>query len=211
MAVENKKNQIQEIKASARGIRISPRKVRLVAAPLKSLPVYHAKDQLRFMVQKSSRPIVKLVESAVAAAKNNHDIEPERLYIKSLTVDGGAFVKRYKPRAQGRAFPIRRRTSHINLVLGVSEKPLTKKRTERLKKTKKTEQAPVPALDPKKLSQKAPDKVKGEKVQETPGDIEDKKSWFNFFRGRKKGVGGRSQEDVKGKKQQQTFDRRGNM
>jgi len=209
VAVENKKNQVREVKVSARGVRISPRKVRLVAGPLKSLPVYHAKDQLKFKVQKSAKPIVKLVESAVAAAKNDHDIEPERLYIKSLTVDGGPFVKRYKPRAQGRAFPIRRRTSHINLVLGVSEKPLLEKRAEAKKEKRKEKSAPAP-LDPKKLSQKVPDKGKEEKVEETADVKEEKKSWFNFFRGRKKG-GGPSREDVKGKKQQQTFDRRGNM
>src|SRR3989344_6588416 len=110
---------ITEVKAYARGIHMSPRKVRLVSDLLKKLSVDAALTSLQFLDKKAAHPIKKLVDSGVANASHNFQIESARLFIKSLTVDGGAVQKRFKPHAHGRAFPIRRQTSDINLILGV--------------------------------------------------------------------------------------------
>ena len=120
--------QIKEVKAFARGIHMSPRKVRLVVDVVKGMTVEDALTNLAFMSKKAALPVKKLVDSAVANAQHNFQIASDRLFVKSLTVDGGQVMERFKPRAQGRAFPIRRRTSHINLILGVAEKAFKAKR-----------------------------------------------------------------------------------
>src|SRR3989344_6870586 len=120
--------QITEVKAYARGIHIGPRKVRLVANLVKNLPVEDALNNLTFITKKAALPIKKLVNSGIANAKHNFQIEMGRLFVKSLTVDGAQVMERFKPRAQGRAFPIRRRTRHINVILGVAEKAFKAKR-----------------------------------------------------------------------------------
>lgn len=126
MAQDSKKI-INEVKAFARGIHISPKKVRLVTDLLKNMPLDKALTNLQFLNKKAGGPITKLVNSGVANAVHNFQIEREKLFIKSISVDEGPALKRFKPHAQGRAFPIRRRTSHINLVLGVSSKTVKAK------------------------------------------------------------------------------------
>lgn len=127
---------------------MSPRKVRLVTNLLRGMPVEIALANLTFMTKNAALPIRKLVSSAIANAKHNFKIEMEKLFVKSLTVDGGQVMKRFKPRAQGRAFPVRRRTSHINLILGVLEKARTPKRKIILK-TEKVEMPETAAAESK--------------------------------------------------------------
>lgn len=105
-----------EIKATVKYIRLSPRRTRLVADLLRGKPVTKAREQLTFTPKAASLPLLKLLNSAVANAKNQKLDETE-LYIKSLTVDGGPTMKRWRPRAFGRATPIRKRSSHIAIVL----------------------------------------------------------------------------------------------
>lgn len=105
-----------EIKATVKYIRLSPRRTRLVADLLRGKPVIKAREQLTFTPKAASLPLLKLLNSAVANAKNQKLDETE-LYIKSLTVDGGPTMKRWRPRAFGRATPIRKRSSHIAIVL----------------------------------------------------------------------------------------------
>ena len=151
MAEDIKK--VAEVKAFARGIHMSPRKIRLVANLLKDMSVEEAMSNLTFMSKKAALPIRKLVDSGIANAKHNFQIEQDRLFVKSVTVDGGQVMKRFRPRAQGRAFPIRRRTSHINLVLGVAEKAFKTKRTLVVKKSAEP-QAKGEALSAGKEDQK---------------------------------------------------------
>lgn len=106
-----------EIKASLKNIRLSPRKTRLVARLLKGLPVSQAEAQLTFLAKRSAMPLLKLLRSAVANAKNNFSLTESGLVIKSMTVDEGIALKRWMPRAQGRATPIKKRACHVNLVL----------------------------------------------------------------------------------------------
>ncbi len=106
-----------EIKAKAKHIRMSPRKVRLVVDVARGKEVQTALEQLKFINKLAVRPVVKLINSAIANAKHNFEIEPDNLYIKEIKVDGGPTSHRWMPRAFGRATPLRKRTSHINLVL----------------------------------------------------------------------------------------------
>jgi large subunit ribosomal protein L22 len=114
------KNVITEVRASAKFIRIAPRKVRLVVKPLNGYNVDDALAQLKFIVKAASRDVTKLINSAIANAENNFNLDRKDLYIKSLVVNDGPTLKRYRPRAHGRSAAIRKRTSHIDLILGVA-------------------------------------------------------------------------------------------
>ncbi|KKR91659.1 MAG: 50S ribosomal protein L22 [Parcubacteria group bacterium GW2011_GWC2_42_12] len=106
-----------EVKAKVKFIRMSPIKMRLVANLIKKLPVDKALDQLQFVNKLAARPIAKLVNSAIANAEHNFELAKDNLFIKAITVGEGPTLKRWLPRAHGRATPIRKRTSHVNLVL----------------------------------------------------------------------------------------------
>jgi large subunit ribosomal protein L22 len=106
-----------ETKAVAKFIRISPRKARLVAQTVMGQPVERAMSQLRFTPKKAGGVLLKVVKSAVANAEQNQDLDVDTLYIKKIYVDGGPMMKRWRPRAQGRVYQIRKRTSHITVVL----------------------------------------------------------------------------------------------
>ncbi len=107
-----------EVKASAKKIRLSPRKVRLVIDLVRGAKVNDALDQLMFVNKGPKNTVVKLIKSAVANAVNTYDLSEDNLFIKEIRVDEGVTLKRWMPRARGRATPVRKRTSHIMLVLG---------------------------------------------------------------------------------------------
>ena len=109
------------ITAYLKNYRQSPRKVRLVANLVRGKQVEKALTVLNFLDKKASHPMKKLLESAIANAKANFNIEKAGLIVKELRVDGGVVMKRRMPRARGSAFPIKKRTSNILLVL--AEKP----------------------------------------------------------------------------------------
>jgi len=106
-----------EVKASLKYLRISPRKVRLVANLIKGLPVNEAELQLKAIKKRSSEPILKLLKSAISNAEHNFQLERDNLFIKSLKVNAGPTLKRYMPRARGTAYEIKKRTSHLEMVL----------------------------------------------------------------------------------------------
>lgn len=107
-----------EVKAKAKYIRMSPRKVRLVADVVRGLRIDRALNQLYFLHKRATVPVKKVVESAVANAEHNYELDKNNLYIKEIRVDEGRTLHRFMPRAYGRATPIRKRTSHINVTLG---------------------------------------------------------------------------------------------
>ena len=111
-------NNYMEVKAQVKYIKISPRKVRLVANVIRGLRLDKALDQLSFLNKKAVRPVEKLINSAAANAENNFELEKDNLFIKEIKVNEGPTLHRWKPRARGRATPIRKRTSHIYLALG---------------------------------------------------------------------------------------------
>lgn len=106
-----------ETKAVARNIRISPQKARLVADVVRGMNAGAAVTTLRFMPKKAARIIRKVLESAVANADQLESVDVDNLYIKEITVDGGPMLKRFRPRAQGRATRILKRTSHITITV----------------------------------------------------------------------------------------------
>ncbi|MFA5030719.1 MAG: 50S ribosomal protein L22 [Patescibacteria group bacterium] len=106
-----------EVKASLRHLRIAPRKVRLVIGLIRGKSVQEAERQLLYLSKLSAQPILKLLLSAKANAKNNFDLDPEGMYIKSITANEGKTLKRYLPRAMGKADIMRKRATHIDLVL----------------------------------------------------------------------------------------------
>jgi large subunit ribosomal protein L22 len=104
-------------KAGARFIRISPYKVREVAAVIKGKHVDEARRILAFTPKAASETMSKILESAIANAEHNFSVPQEELFVKFVSADEGVTIKRFRPRAQGRGFRIRKRTSHINLEL----------------------------------------------------------------------------------------------
>lgn len=103
--------------ATLNRLRMSPRKVRLAAALIRGRRAAEARLQLQFARKAAARPILKLLQSAIANAAHNHRLAPESLVVKSVTVDGGQILYRWQPRAMGRATPIRKRTSHVTITL----------------------------------------------------------------------------------------------
>lgn len=102
-------------------LRMSPRKVRLVANLIKGMAVKDAISQLTFVQKNASQPLLKLLNSAVANAEHNSKVLRDNLYIKTITVNAGPTLKRVQPRAMGRAYVIRKRSSHINLTLDIKK------------------------------------------------------------------------------------------
>ena len=115
------------ITAKLNDYRQSPRKVRLVANLIRGKKANEALDILMVTIKRASDPIIALLKSGIANAKNNFNLVAEDLYVKALTVDGGAILYRRMPRARGVAYAIRKRTSHVNLTLSVTEEKAEKK------------------------------------------------------------------------------------
>ncbi|MCY0879404.1 MAG: 50S ribosomal protein L22 [Firmicutes bacterium] len=106
-----------EARAHARFVRIAPRKVRIVVNLVRGKSVRDAQAILRHTPKRASKVVAKLIQSAAANAQNNHDLDPRDLYVAAIWVDGGPILKRIHPRSRGQAFPIKKRTSHISVVL----------------------------------------------------------------------------------------------
>lgn len=117
-------------KAGAGFVRISPYKVREVAAVIKGKHVDEARRILAFTPKAASREMSKILESAVANAEHNFQASQHELYVKLVCADEGATIKRLRPRAQGRGFRIRKRTSHIRLELERKEPVYSPRRPE---------------------------------------------------------------------------------
>ncbi len=109
------------VRASSRYERIAPRKARLVADQVRGLQIEKARALLQFSPRGAAHDIRKLIDSAAANAENNHDLIADEMRVAEITVDEGPTLKRYRPRAQGRATPIHKRTSHIAVALSPEE------------------------------------------------------------------------------------------
>ncbi|MDP3901803.1 MAG: 50S ribosomal protein L22 [bacterium] len=133
-------------------LHIAPRKMRLIASTLKGLSVTEAEAQLLLRPQRAARALINLLRSAVANAANNAKLNRDKLVVVNIKVDQGPMIKRFLPRAMGRATPIQKKMSHVTIVLAESEKikasrfvisPPTKK--EKKAKTKKVVSSPKTA------------------------------------------------------------------
>jgi large subunit ribosomal protein L22 len=110
-----------EAKAHLRYARISPRKVKIVNDLIRNKPVGTASAILRATPKAASELLGKLLKSAVANAENNHHMNADKLYISEIYANPGPILKRVMPRAQGRAFRINKRTSHVPIILKEQE------------------------------------------------------------------------------------------
>lgn len=106
-----------EVRARLRFVRLAPRKARLVADLIRGKKSEEALNILTFTKKAAAKIILKLLKSAIANATQRRNIDVDNLYVKSITVDQGPMLKRYQPRAMGRATMIRKRMSHITIIL----------------------------------------------------------------------------------------------
>jgi large subunit ribosomal protein L22 len=115
-----------EARAQARYVRVTPMKARRVVDLIRGLPAAEARAILRFAPQAASEPVGKVLDSAIANASHNNGVrDTDTLFVSAAYVDEGPTLKRFRPRAQGRAYRIRKRTSHITVVLAEREPAAT--------------------------------------------------------------------------------------
>jgi large subunit ribosomal protein L22 len=139
--------------AKARFVRVSPTKARRVIDLVRGKSVSDALDILRWAPQAASEPVAKVIASAAANAQNNDGLDPASLVVATVYADEGPTAKRIRPRAQGRAFRIRRRTSHITVV--VESRPVKDERSAKSTRARRAEASKAAATAPAK---KAPAK-----------------------------------------------------
>lgn len=135
---------MKEVSATLRNLQMSPRKVRLVADLIRGASVKEAQTQLQFSAKGASKPVLKLLNSAIANADHNFNLDTSSLRIKTILVNEGPVLKRFMPRAFGRATTIRKRMSHVKIVLEGEEgtAPATKKKAEKKEDKKETAKRP---------------------------------------------------------------------
>jgi large subunit ribosomal protein L22 len=110
-----------EARAQARFIRVTPRKARRVVDLIRGMDAAEAQAVLRFAPQAASEPVGKVLASAIANAEHNNKLDADTLVVSQAWVDEGPTLKRFRPRAQGRAYRINKRTSHITVVVASRE------------------------------------------------------------------------------------------
>jgi large subunit ribosomal protein L22 len=171
-------------KAVARFVGISPTKARRVINLVRGKSVEEALDILRWAPQEASEPVAKVIASAAANAQNNDGLDPATLVVATIHADGGPTAKRIRPRAQGRAYRIRKRTSHITVI--VESRPAkdgsakggsaSAARARRAQGSKAAGTAPAAAPAKKAPAKKAPAKKAAEaKADTTTSDASDAK------------------------------------
>lgn len=144
-----------EIRTELNYLRMAPRKVRLVADAIRGKRVPEAEIALRFLARRAAEPMAKLLKAAVADAKENFQVtQPEALVVSRIMVDGGPTLKRSRPRAMGRAFAIRKHTSHVTLILE-SREPAPAKRRRRKANMAVVESDVMPGTGPTHLDEGA--------------------------------------------------------
>ena len=152
--------------AVARFVRVSPTKSRRVIDLVRGKSVAEALDILRWAPQAASEPVAKVIASAAANAQNNDGLDPATLVVATIYADGGPPAKRIRPRAQGRAFRIRRRTSHITVI--VESRPTKDQGSAKSSRARRAEGSKAAAKAPaKKAAAKAPAKKAAAKPEPT--------------------------------------------
>ncbi len=163
-----------EVSAKLKYSRIAPRKSRLVVNVVRGMAVESALDQLKSMNLKAAGLILKLLKSAIANAENNFSLQRSNLFIKAITVGEGPILYRWMPKAMGRATPIRKKTSHIEIVL--AEKNPTQDNKAKSKKSAKVsaklDSAPA-TVEPEKVKN-IDEKISEEQEQQHGKEIFDK-------------------------------------
>ena len=171
--------------AKARFVRVSPRKARRVIDLVRGRSVADALDILRWAPQAASEPVAKVIASAAANAQNNNGLDPATLVVATVYADEGPTAKRIRPRAQGRAFRIRKRTSHITVV--VESRPAKDQRSATSTRARRAEaskaaakkapatKAPATKSPAKEAAAKAPAKKAAPKAEAKTSETSDAK------------------------------------
>src|SRR4051795_5825154 len=134
-------------RAVARHVRISPNKARRVVNLVRGLPAKEALTVLQFAPQAASEQVYKVLASAIANAENNERLDPDALLVSEAFVDEGPTLKRFRPRAQGRAYRIRKRTCHITIAVEAVQVARPAKKAAAAKKATPAKKA-APAAEP---------------------------------------------------------------
>lgn len=157
------------VKASLNSLRMAPRKVRLVVDLVRGLPATEAETRLKFVPKTAARPVLKLLQSAMANAEHNFKLDRSKLTISHIVADGGPTLKRFRPRAHGSAAMIRKRTTHITLVLSDEKAKLGKKAAKRAAAIERSQKHAL-----SKVEGSIKSKVKSRKSKATSGSVEPK-------------------------------------
>ena len=145
MPVKNDAPVLPGSRAIARHVRISPNKARRVVNLVRGLPAKEALTVLQFAPQAASEQVYKVLASAVANAENNERLDPDALLVSEAFVDEGPTLKRFRPRAQGRAYRIRKRTCHITVAVEAVQAASPARKAAAKKAAASAKQAPAPA------------------------------------------------------------------
>jgi len=119
------------VQAIAKGVRMSPRKVGVVASLVRGRSVADALVILQHVPRRSATPVLKTIQSAQANADHNHNVKPDTLRIVEISITPGPRLKRFRPAAHGRALPFQRRTSHIRVIVDGEVRAPKKPKTEK--------------------------------------------------------------------------------
>jgi len=153
------------VTAKLRHLRIAPRKVRLVADLIRDKSIEEAQTILNFVIKKAGLSILKLLNQAIANAKNNFRLDPTNLFVSKITVDEGPKLKRWRPRARGQTYQIQKKTSHITIILDEIVKKKKKiKKVKEIEKVKETPKMEKKIVKPKIKPELEIKKPKTEKV-----------------------------------------------
>jgi large subunit ribosomal protein L22 len=147
------------VTAKLKYLRIAPRKVRLTADLIRGKKALDAQNSLRFLTNKPAGVILKLLNQALANARNNFKLDEENLYISKITVDGGPILKRFRPRARGSANEIQKKTSHILIILDEIKKGVKKTEAITTEQTEKQDSAKKEAVSGKPEKSSKPKKI----------------------------------------------------
>jgi large subunit ribosomal protein L22 len=146
----------QEVRAEAKWVRISPRKARLVTDHIRGRSVPEARTVLAFTTRAAAREIEKVLRSAVANAEANHGLFGDDLRVSAAYVDEGPTIKRWRPRARGRASQIRKRTCHITIKLAPAPETAESRRKPEAPAEEKPKRAPRRKAEPRARSAEEP-------------------------------------------------------
>ena len=162
--------------AKLNNLRVSPRKTRLVINSIKGLDANDALVNLSFLIKKSSLPVEKLLKSAIANAENNFGLDKDNLYVYDVQVGERATLKRWLPRAFGRATSLRKRTSKITLVLEERIEGKNRKTKEQMEKEKKKREAERKKAEKEMIEERSGDNQKTAAAPSAGMVIEEKKN-----------------------------------
>ena len=156
-----------KIQASAKNVPVTPRKARLIVDMVRNQPAQEIVHSLKFSDKKAAREISKLIEAAIANANHNYDIPKDNLLISSIQAQEGVVLKRWTPRAHGRATPILKRRSHIFIELEEIKKSKEKKKGKKSKMQIVTYDEVKKALSEAKKATGAQSKVRKEEIKKS--------------------------------------------